>query len=120
MIKIERLHHLQICVPVGAEPQVRDFYGGILGLTEIPRPESLGKGGLWFQAGDVELHIGVESCDGSPSKRHPAFAVADVRAARRYLESLHIAIREEPLILGRTRFSFHDPFGNRVEFLQDD
>jgi len=44
--------------------------------------------------------------------------VADVAAARELLEKNHIEIVEEPIIPGRTRFAFIDPFGNRMELLQ--
>ena len=48
-------------IPPGGEPAARTFYGEVLGLTELPKPEALrGRGGLWFQAGPVQLHLGVE------------------------------------------------------------
>ena len=33
-INVKRLDHVQVCVPRGAEPQAREFYGQLLGLTE--------------------------------------------------------------------------------------
>ena len=82
MITIKRLDHIQICIPTGKENEARRFYTDLLGLKEIPKPESLlANGGLWYQAGDIQLHIGVEN-EVAPSKRHPAFEITDVPAAR--------------------------------------
>ena len=39
-MKIRRLNHLQICVPIGAETQARRFYADVLGLTEIEKPDA--------------------------------------------------------------------------------
>ena len=51
------------------------------------------------------------------STRHTAFEVADVDAALNYLKD-KVKILEEPVIPGRSRFAFLDPFGNRIELLQ--
>ena len=60
-INIKRLDHVQLCVPRGAEEAAREFYGGLLGLKELEKPEPLrANGGLWFEIADVQLHIGVE------------------------------------------------------------
>jgi hypothetical protein len=31
------LQHVQLTVPAGSEPALRSFYGGVLGMTEIPK-----------------------------------------------------------------------------------
>ncbi len=117
-VRILRLDHIQICIPSGAEEQARDFYTGVLGLEEIEKPEALKpNGGLWFRIAELQLHIGVE--DGqSRSKRHPAFEVANLESVRRYLVSKSVKIKEETPIPGLNRFSFLDPFDNRIEFLE--
>jgi catechol 2,3-dioxygenase-like lactoylglutathione lyase family enzyme len=118
MIVFKRLNHVQICIPPGAEDDARRFYTDVIGLQEIPKPPSLmANGGLWYNIADVELHIGVEPVV-AQSKRHPAFEITDLAFARQLLERHHIQINEEPYIEGRIRFSFIDPFGNRIEFLQ--
>jgi catechol-2,3-dioxygenase len=44
---IKAVHHAQVSIPVGAEETARAFYCGILGLNEIPKPESIaGRGGF--------------------------------------------------------------------------
>ena len=117
MITFKRLDHLQICIPKGKEDEARKFYTDILGLKEIPKPAALiPNGGLWYQLADIQLHIGVED-EVAPSKRHPAFEVTDLHAARGQLEKHGIKIKEEIEVPGVTRFSFFDPFGNRMELL---
>ncbi len=118
-VKIKRLNHVQLCIPPGEEARARDFYGRVLGLEEIEKPEPLrARGGFWYRVADVELHIGVEEVADARSKRHPAFEVEDVRAVKRYLEEQGVQTREEVPVPGVERFSFFDPFGNRIEFLE--
>jgi catechol 2,3-dioxygenase-like lactoylglutathione lyase family enzyme len=119
-IEFEKLHHVQLCVPFGVVDRARAFYCDILGLKEIPKPApSVGKGGFWVQIADVELHIGVENVPGV-SKRHPAFIVKDLEAARAYLVGIGLRIQEDSAIPGRKRFSFFDPWNNRIELMQFD
>lgn len=118
MINIKRLDHIQICIPKGKETEARQFYTGIIGLTEIPKPKELiPNGGLWYQIADTQFHIGTEN-ENNKSKQHPAFEITDIQKARTYLENHGIEIREEIQISGQIRFSFRDPFGNRIELLQ--
>ena len=115
----KRLDHVQVCIPRGAEAEARAFYGGLLGLEEIEKPEALRKnGGLWYGVADVQLHVGVEDVV-APSKRHPAFEVEGVAGVRAYLEDSGVRTKDEPDVPGVVhRFSFYDPFGNRIELLE--
>lgn len=116
--KIKRLNHVQICIPFGEEDKARKFYGNVLGLEEIEKPEALKpNGGFWFVIGDIQLHIGAEEAQ-SKSKRHPAFEVENLEEVRKYLQEHGVSIKEETEIPGVNRFSFFDPFGNRIEFLE--
>jgi catechol 2,3-dioxygenase-like lactoylglutathione lyase family enzyme len=119
-IKIRRLDHVQVCIPrdVDAEDRAREFYGNLLGLEEIEKPDVLkANGGMWYGVADVQLHIGVEDVV-APSKRHPAFEIEDVPGVRNHLEQNGVRTRDEPDIPGVRRFSFFDPFGNRIELLE--
>ena len=117
-INFIRLDHIQICIPFGMEDEARKFYGDIIGLTEIEKPESLKpNGGLWFAIADIQLHIGVEHVEGK-SKRHPAFEIENVDSARKYLLEKGVKVKDETPVPGQKRFSFLDPFNNRIEFLE--
>jgi len=118
-IKFNRLDHVQVCIPRGAEQEARDFYGRLLGLEEIEKPEVLkGNGGMWYGVADIQLHVGVEDAV-APSKRHPAFEVEDAKGIRAYLEQSGVRTKDEPDIPDVVhRFSLFDPFGNRIELLE--
>ena len=116
-IQYKRLHHIQICIPPDQENVARDFYINTLDFKEITKPEQLKKnGGFWLTVANIEVHIGVEEM-GLPGKRHPAFEVKNLEAARMHLEKKGVSIQEETQIKGYERFSFFDPFRNRIEFL---
>jgi catechol 2,3-dioxygenase-like lactoylglutathione lyase family enzyme len=117
---IIRLHHAQITIPVGAEETARTFYCDMLGLQEIPKPESLeGRGGFWLALGDVQIHVGVENgVDRRATKAHIAYQVENIEAWHALLLEHEIQVLESVPIPGYDRFEFRDPFGNRVEFIQ--
>jgi catechol 2,3-dioxygenase-like lactoylglutathione lyase family enzyme len=117
-INFQRLDHVQLCIPPEAEGRAREFYGGLLGLPEIEKPEPLrARGGLWFEIAGIQLHIGVERAEGK-SKRHPAFEVENIEAVKSYLEQNGVPTRDEISLAGIRRFSFFDPFDNRIELLE--
>ncbi|MFN8674042.1 MAG: VOC family protein [Candidatus Sericytochromatia bacterium] len=117
-IKIKQLNHIQLCIPIGKENEARNFYSDILGFKEIPKPESLIKnGGLWYELANIQLHLGVEDFE-NKSKAHPAFEIENLEQVKNYLKEKKIQINEEIPIPMQNRFSFRDPFGNRIEFLE--
>ena len=60
-VQILGIDHVQVAAPAGCEQAARAFYGGLLGLDELPKPPLLeARGGCWFRAGAQELHVGVE------------------------------------------------------------
>nr|WP_025782883.1 VOC family protein [Sporosarcina sp. D27] len=113
------IDHIQIAAPPGSEEQARAFYGMLLGMQEIEKPENLkARGGCWFQCGAQEVHIGIQPDFVPAKKAHPGFTVDSLIVLKRQLEDAGYLISEEPPIAGRARFFTHDPFGNRIEFLE--
>lgn len=115
------LHHAQITIPKGAEEEGKKFYCGVLGLQEKEKPESLkGRGGFWLEVGDREVHIGTEDgFDRLTTKAHLAYQVEDLSYWKRVFDQHEIEIMEGVPIPGFDRFEFRDPFGNRVEMIQE-
>ena len=110
--------HVQVAIAPGGEDAARAFYGGLLGMGEIAKPESLAdRGGCWFGAGPQEVHCGVEEPI-APTRRHPAFLVDDLDGLRGSLEAAGTPIQDDRDLPGFRRFYATDPFGNRLEFLQ--
>lgn len=118
---IHGIHHVQMTIPVGLESEARDFYCHFLGIDEIAKPESLqGRGGFWLRAGAVDVHVGTETgVDRHATKAHIAWLVDDLNALRERLAERGIATESGIPIPGYDRFEFRDPFGNRVEFIQE-
>ncbi|MEH7118347.1 VOC family protein [Neobacillus vireti] len=115
------VHHAQITIPKGAEEEGKNFYCKILGLTEKEKPESLkGRGGFWLKVGDRDVHVGTEDgFDRLTTKAHIAYQVGNLSYWRKVLEQNNIKIIEGVPIPGFDRFEFRDPFGNRVEMIQE-
>lgn len=118
MPHIAGLDHVQVAIPSGADEQARAFYGGVLGLTEIPKPAPLNaSGGMWFQTGATQLHIGSQPNFVPAKKAHPAFIVADFEAYCAQLGASSVVVHEEDQVAGRRRAGIEDPFGNRIELI---
>ncbi|MED3942272.1 VOC family protein [Priestia megaterium] len=115
------IDHVQLLGPEGCEQEARNFYENLLGMKTVLKPENLRhRGGMWFQCGTQEVHISIQD-DYIPAKKaHPAFVVEDIKTLRRKLADEGCVLSEEEPIAGRERFFVHDPFGNRLEFLQYD
>ena len=119
-MSIYGIAHVQLSMPSGGEPQVRHFYGEILGLTEVPKPPALAaRGGAWFQCGPLQLHLGVEA-DFRPARRaHPALLVTDLGHVIETLTGAGFEVKyDSEAIEGFDRAFTADPFGNRIELLE--
>lgn len=115
------LDHVQVAAPPGCEQEARRFYGGLLGLEEIPKPDSLAPaGGVWFACGAQELHVGVAESFTAAEKAHPALRVADSAALDKLAARLRSAgapVELDERLPGHRRVHSRDPWGNRLELL---
>jgi catechol 2,3-dioxygenase-like lactoylglutathione lyase family enzyme len=109
------LDHVQLAAPPGCEAEARAFFGGVLGLEELEKPEALrGRGGCWFALPDGrQLHVGVEPGFAAAGKAHPAFRISEYEQLRDRLGGA-----DDDTIPGVRRFYAADPFGNRLEFVE--
>ncbi|WP_145047118.1 VOC family protein [Paenibacillus xylanexedens] len=115
------LDHVQLAAPEGCEKEARLFYNQLLGWREIPKPEALQKrGGVWFQCGAHQVHIGVQEAFVPALKAHPAFHVQNLDELRDDLQRKQIQVIHDDARTdeGVKRFYLSDPFGNRLEFLE--
>jgi hypothetical protein len=113
---IRAIDHVQLAAPPGCEEEARGFYGALLGLAEVPKPERLrARGGVWFALGDQQLHVGVEERFAPARKAHPALAVARAEDLRELAARLAGAGR--PVTWDGPRIYTEDSFGNRLELL---
>lgn len=115
------IDHVQLAAPEGCEAEAREFFHTILGWPEIPKPEPLRKrGGVWFECGNHQVHIGVQQDFVPAKKAHPAFHEDNLDELRDHLQQhqVHIIDDEARAEEGLRRFYIQDPFGNRLEFLE--
>lgn len=110
---------MQLAAPVDSEDRAREFYQNILGFNEVEKPALLRKnGGVWFQAGSVQIHIGIEDPFRPAKKAHPAIQVSDIAAFKTHLKKRDVYYSVDNKLPGANRFYVDDPFGNRIEFLE--
>jgi catechol 2,3-dioxygenase-like lactoylglutathione lyase family enzyme len=119
-IQLVGIDHVQVAAPPGSEEDARRFYGRLLDLPELPKPEVLrARGGVWFACGAHQLHVGIAEQFAPATKAHPALAVrADdlARLAQRLIEA-GCAVQWDDAIRGTRRFYTADPWGNRIELV---
>jgi catechol 2,3-dioxygenase-like lactoylglutathione lyase family enzyme len=118
-MSILSIDHVQVAVPTGSEDRARAFYCGVLGFAEIDKPTQMAeRKSIWFVAGTVNLHLGLES-DFIPAKRaHPAFVVDRLDAILSACEHAGVVIRPDTSFNSFRRVHVFDPFGNRLELME--
>jgi catechol 2,3-dioxygenase-like lactoylglutathione lyase family enzyme len=114
--------HVNVTVPKSLEDQAKHFYGVVMGLQEVPKPESSrGRGGAWYQLGHMQLHLSIEEPLGTNciSKRHVCYTVSDLAEAEERFREAGVEIFPDDLPTpGWSRFYVRDPGGNRLEIAQ--
>ena len=118
-----RLQHVAVTFPVGRADAIRGFYGGVLGIPEMPVPEEVAHlGWVWFATADdgVELHFIPHAIDPDPARAHHfCLQVEDLDAVRAALAGAGAEVRDAGArIQGRDRAFVRDPVGNLVELVE--
>jgi catechol 2,3-dioxygenase-like lactoylglutathione lyase family enzyme len=116
---IQAIDHVQIAIPVGGERRAQPFYRDLLGLTEVPKPPvQAARGGAWYEAGAVRVHLGVEIDFRANDKAHVALVVDDVEALAERAKAAGFVVKQGDDLPGYMRAFLYDPFGNRIEILR--
>jgi catechol 2,3-dioxygenase-like lactoylglutathione lyase family enzyme len=116
---ITAIDHVQLAMPAGGEDAARGFYRDLLGLPEVPKPAALAvRGGCWFENGSVKIHLGVEANFRPARKAHPALVVTDLRTLLDTCRARGIVVSDAEPLDGWRRAHVHDPFGNRIELME--
>jgi catechol 2,3-dioxygenase-like lactoylglutathione lyase family enzyme len=113
---ISQIDHVSVIIT--EVDRSRRFYRDVLGLKEIPKPRTFDFVALWFDLGNMHVHLLQKDKADSQSARHFALRVANAQAARSYFRERGVPINETTLIPGADRFFIHDPDGNRIEIIQ--
>jgi catechol 2,3-dioxygenase-like lactoylglutathione lyase family enzyme len=115
---LKAIDHVQLAMPRDGEDRARQFYDARLGLVEEPKPPVLAaRGGCWFGEGSVRVHPGVDADFRAARKAHPAFRVAELAA---FVVERGLDVQWDDDVAGVVRCYVDDPFGNRIELIEDD
>ena len=121
-MNVIRGHHYSFTV--GDLERSKAFYGDVLGLEEIERPD-FGIPGVWYGVGETQIHLigkpeGVDT--GTPSPKltpianHSAFQIEDYDAAVARLRECGAEFVELSREVGQ--IFVRDPDGNIIELIQ--
>jgi catechol 2,3-dioxygenase-like lactoylglutathione lyase family enzyme len=116
--------HINLTIDEGAEALARAeaFYGGLLGLEPLARvTHAESPMGAWYHCGAQQVHLSAEAGAAGAnraSRRHAGFLVANLDALGARLKAAGVEVKEGNPLPGQNRFFARDPFGNRLEFLQ--
>ncbi len=120
-MQIIGLDHILLAMPEGGKEKARLFYGMLLGLTEVKKPETFAdREGCWFEGPGTVIHLGVDPQFMPAVKAHPAFRVLDLAVLEGTLRGAGFPIQVDQNLPEIRRFFATDPFGNRLEFIQAD
>ena len=110
------IDHIQLAMPVGGEDAARRFFCDILGMPELAKPAALmARGGLWFQCGAIQLHLGVDKAFQPALNAHPGLIVDTLAPMLVALRAAGFPVQEDAPIPGFIRIYTADPFGNLIE-----
>lgn len=125
-IRVRHIDHVTLVVrDVDAS---RQFYVGLLGMTEVPRP-AFSFGGAWFQAGATLIHLIEEHDRSGPAgypvevlvkssrNHHFAFEVDDAYAAAASLKAKGIVLLDDAKLRpdGAVQVFLTDPDNHVIE-----
>ena len=118
-MNIYAIDHVQLAMPAGEEEKARAFYNQVLGIEEVPKPPHLAvRGGVWFEQGNLKIHLGVEKDFRAAKKAHPALLVKGLdELVEKCTNAGYEVVSDEPLE-GYNRVYVSDPFGNRIELME--
>jgi len=122
MIKLKSIRHAG--VSIADLGKAKEFYGQILGMTELPRPE-LPIPGAWYECNGVQVHLIGESAAmrGPGIGPHIALQVENLEEAKQELKARGIAFQEltpPPSMRANPVLFVRDPDGNVVELRTDE
>ncbi|MGV0908998.1 VOC family protein [Martelella sp. FOR1707] len=116
---LKAIHHVQLAMPAGGEDKARAFYRDVLGVPEVEKPDNLKpRGGCWFEADGLRIHLGVEEDFRPARKAHPAILVDDVDLLAARVAMAGYEVKKDEPLEGFLRSYVYDPFGNRIELMQ--
>ncbi|HBI45356.1 MAG TPA: bleomycin resistance protein [Planctomycetales bacterium] len=115
-LQVTQLDHVSVIIT--DVQRSRRFYRDVLGLKEIPKPRTFDFVVLWFDLGNMHVHLLLKDKPDLISPRHFALRVKDAAKARAYFQERGVPTAETTPIDEADRFFISDPDGNRIEIIQ--
>ena len=112
---IDALGIEHVNIYTGDVERSRRFYGQILGLKEMPRPDWFDFPGAWFCVGRQHLHLRYSHPLPPRTQEHFCIQVANLAAAKAHLEARGILCRLDRDYGHARRFVIFDPDANYIE-----
>lgn len=119
-LQILSVNHVNVTVPAALEQAARRFYGVVLGLQQISKPDGPRKNiGAWYEIEGMQLHLSVADDDNQRSDRHVCYQVEDVASAKLHFRDAEVeVIPDDQPASSSSRFFVRDPGGNLIEIVQ--
>ena len=87
--------------------------------SQVPKPAHLAaRGGCWFEAAELKIHLGVDAEFRPARKAHPALLVDDLDVLVESLRAAGVPVTDDDPLDGYERVYVDDPFGNRIELME--
>jgi catechol 2,3-dioxygenase-like lactoylglutathione lyase family enzyme len=115
-LQVTQIDHVSVVIT--DVERSRRFYRDVLGLREIHKPRTFDFVVLWFDLGNMHIHLLLKDRPDTLSPRHFALRVRDAATARAYFRERGVATQETTPIPGADRFFIADPDGNRIEVIE--
>jgi catechol 2,3-dioxygenase-like lactoylglutathione lyase family enzyme len=115
-LQVTQIDHVSVIIT--DVERSRRFYRDVLRLKEIPKPRTFDFVVLWFDLGNMHVHLLLKDNPDLISPRHFALRVKDAAEARAYFQECGVPTAETTKIDGADRFFVADPDGNRIEIIQ--
>jgi hypothetical protein len=116
-MRVHGIEHVALAYPAGRIDEVRAYYIGLLGLSEIDRPASIATPGVWLDCGAVQLHFSNDPAFNVQERPHTALLVDGLRELVTQLQGKGYTAQQAAPLGGRERFFTWDPFGNKLELV---
>ena len=122
MPSVKRLQHTSIPMPPGGDEDARAFYGEVLGMREIPKPEGLAAMTVvWFAANDDgdEVHVFKEETWDQIQRRSTSAWKSTISRRTSPVCAIMAMMSTVPeTIYNRPRLFVRDPFDNLIELVE--
>jgi catechol 2,3-dioxygenase-like lactoylglutathione lyase family enzyme len=110
---LEGIQH--VAITVDNLDAARHFYGEVLGLPELPRPD-FSIPGIWYAVGAQMIHMAEVEEHTAHRANHFALQVRDLDAVAASLTAAGVKVRMAPYTSGAGhQATLRDPAGNLIE-----